>query len=375
MKNKLLNSEDFRCKAQKKLPGMVFDYLEGGADDEVGLKHNRSVLDAIRFKPKRLINVKNRSIGSSFLGGSFSAPIAIGPTGLNGMLSPDGDFKLARAAARANIPFALSTASNASIEDIAKVSDGELWFQLYVVHRDLAKQMVERALKAGYKTLILTVDVSINGFRERDIRNGFSVPFQYTLKSIIDGALHPDWSLNFMLRGAPELANFKIADVSNLEVQAALMSRQMDASFNWQDLTWLRDIWPHRLLVKGITSTEDAARCADLGVDGVILSNHGARQLDSCISPVEILEETASAINIPVLVDSGFRRGADVVKALALGATAVLIGRPVLYALAAEGEAGVDHMLQLLKNDIDRTLAHIGCADINTVDKSFLSLK
>ncbi|MEO9713556.1 MULTISPECIES: alpha-hydroxy-acid oxidizing protein [Marinobacter] len=369
---KIVSYHDYRRLAKSRLPKMVFDYLDGGADDENALQHNRNEFANVRLSPKRLVDVSNRNIERAILGNKQAAPFAVAPTGLNGLFSPEGDLKIARAAARAGIPFSLSTASTSSIEEVAQASDGELWFQLYVIHKELAKQFIQRARDNGYQTLILTVDVAVNGNRERDLKNGFSLPIKYTPKVIWDGALHPSWSWNLVKYGMPKLANFETAELNNIEIQSALMSRKMDASFDWQDLKWLRDEWPHRLIVKGINNASDAVKCAQIGVDGVVLSNHGGRQLDSCISPVQALEEVVSKVDIPVMIDSGVRRGSDIVKAIALGAEATLIGRPLLWALAARGEYGVDEMIKMLKDDVDRTLAHIGCSDINDVNKSFV---
>ncbi|RMP62853.1 hypothetical protein ALQ18_02304 [Pseudomonas marginalis pv. marginalis] len=372
--NAPLNVADYRNLARRRLPKMVFDYLEGGAEDELGLQHNCEIFQSVRFKPRRLVNVSQRDLSTSLFGKRQALPLLIGPTGLNGVLWPNGDLALARAASRASIPFVLSTASNLSIEDLARQCDGELWFQLYVVHRSLAEQMVDRALAAGYKTLVLTTDVAVNGYRERDARNQFRMPINYTPRVLLDGCMHPRWSFDLLRHGRPELANFVSSKASSLEIQAALMSRQMDASFDWQALRWLRDKWPHTLLVKGLLNSDDAVRCVAEGVDGVILSNHGARQLDSAISPFEVLAETVRKVSSPVLIDSGFRRGADIVKALAMGAGGVLLGRATLYGLAAQGESGVDEVLRLLKADIDRTLAHIGCPAVQDLSTAYLNL-
>lgn len=368
----LLNVEDYRQLARKRLPRMVFDYLEGAAEDEHGLRHNRSVFQHWRFKPRRLVDVSQRSLDTQILGKPQSLPLLIGPTGLNGALWPNGDLALAKAAGKAGIPFVLSTASNLSIDELARQCDGELWFQLYVIHREIAQGMVLKALNAGYTTLVLTTDVAVNGYRERDLRNRFKMPMSYTPKVLLDGCLHPRWSLDLLRHGMPQLANFVSSETSSLEMQAALMSRQMDASFDWRALRWLRDLWPHKLLVKGLLSSEDAQRCIQEGADGVILSNHGGRQLDGAISPMEVLADTVARTDKPVLIDSGFRRGSDIVKALALGAQAVLLGRATLYGLAARGQAGVDEVLTLLKADIDRTLAQIGCPDIASLSADFL---
>lgn len=368
----VFNIDDYRGLAKKRLPKMVFDYLEGGAEDEIGLKHNRDVFSQWRFSPKRLVDVSRRDVSARVLGKAQSLPLLIGPTGLNGALWPNGDVALARAAAKADIPFVLSTASNVSIEELANQVDGDLWFQLYVIHTEVAKSLVLKALNAGYTTLVLTTDVAVNGNRERDLRNRFKMPMSYTPKVILDGCLHPRWSFDLLRHGKPELANFVTTDATNLEIQAAIMSRQMDASFDWQALRWLRDLWPHTLLVKGILNAHDAARCISEGVDGVILSNHGGRQLDCSVSPMEALVQSVQATGKPVLIDSGFRRGSDIVKALALGAEAVLLGRATLYGLAARGEAGVTEVLTLLRADIDRTLAQIGCPSISDLSHEYL---
>ncbi len=370
--SKPVNTADFRALARRRLPRMVFDYLEGGAEDEVGLRHNREAFEKIKFQPRRLVDVSARSTRTSLLGKPVSAPMVIAPTGLNGVFWPDGDLALARAAGNFGIPFALSTASTTSIEAVADVASGELWFQLYIVHRKLAQGMVRRALAAGYTALILTTDVGVNGKRERDLRNGFSLPMRYGLRTLLDGVTHPRWSWDLMRHGMPQLANFASREATDAEVQAALMSRQMDASFAWQDLQWLRDMWPHALLIKGISRIDDAHRCIALGADGVILSNHGGRQLDSAIAPLDMLADTARSLAAPVLIDSGVRRGADVVKAVALGAKAVLLGRATLYGLAANGQQGVEAVLSMLQGEIDTTLAQIGCPAVTQLNQDYL---
>lgn len=370
--SKPVNTADFRALARKRLPRMVFDYLEGGAEDEIGLRHNRDAFEKVKFQPRRLVDVSSRSTRTSLFGKPLSAPMVIAPTGLNGIFWPDGDLALARAAGKFGIPFALSTASTSSIEAVADVATGELWFQLYIVHRKLAERLVQRALAAGYTTLVLTTDVGVNGKRERDLRNGFAMPVRYSLRTLLDGILHPRWSWDLVRHGMPQLANFASADVRDAEIQAALMSRQMDASFAWQDLKWLRDMWPHTLLIKGISRPDDAGRCIELGADGVILSNHGGRQLDAAIAPLEALSVTAQRIGAPVLMDSGIRRGSDVVKAVALGAKAVLLGRATLYALAAQGERGVAAALSMLRSEMDTTLAQIGCPAVTQLDSDYI---
>ncbi|MCW1873056.1 alpha-hydroxy-acid oxidizing protein (plasmid) [Erwinia sp. INIA-01] len=372
MKGKLVNVEDYRRLAAKTLPRIIFDFLEGGAEDEKGLVHNRDVFDQWRFTPHRLVDVSERNISTHLFGKNWSAPFAIAPTGFNGALWPGGDIKLAKAAASANIPFILSTASNASIEDVARCAEGEKWFQLYVVQQQLAEQLVMRALNAGYTTLIVTVDVGVNGNRERDRRNQFSLPLKITPSLLMSGCLHPAWSMRFVQNGMPQLANFVSAESGSLEAQAAVMSRQMDAGFNPNSLKRIREMWPHKLLVKGIIRPEDAELCVACGADGVILSNHGGRQLDGNLSPLETLAEVAARIDSPVLADSGFRRGSDIVKALCLGADMVLLGRATLYGLAARGLRGVDEVIALLKSEVDCNLAQIGCPAVDDLSAAYL---
>jgi len=369
---KPINVEDYRKLAQRRLPTRVFDYLEGGSEDEAALQFNKDILRSIRFSPRRLRDVSNRDLTTTLWGQPISAPLIIAPTGLNELFWPKGDIALARASAKEGIPFVLSTASNISIEEMAKQCDGNLWFQLYVTHRILAKSLVKRALAAGYSTLILTVDVPINGNRERDRRHDFSWPVRYTPKAILDALQHPRWLLDWIRHNRPQLANFVGINTDEASTRIALANRQMDSSFDWDDLALLRDLWPHRLLVKGITHPDDAERCVACGADGIILSNHGGRQLDSCLSPVEILAATAAKISQPILVDSGFRRGCEVVKAVALGARAVLLGRATLYGLAAAGGAGVADVLRILRREIDVTLAQIGCASVSHLSSDYL---
>ncbi|RUL69270.1 alpha-hydroxy-acid oxidizing protein [Dyella choica] len=367
-----VNVEDFRRLTRKRLPAIVFDYLDGGAEDEHGIEHNKAIFQHIRFKPLRLRNVSERDLSTSLLGRPLAAPLLIAPTGLNGLLWPEGDIALARAAAGEGLPFILSTASNASIEDVARQVDGDLWFQLYTIHADLTRQLIRRAIAADYSTLVVTVDVVVNGNRERDRRNGFAFPLRFSPGLVLDGIRHPRWLWHLLRNGLPRMANMAQQQQASLDLQTALLRRQMDASFDWSSLARLRETWPRRLLVKGILRAEDAQRCVELGADGVILSNHGARQLDHCISPMQVLGQVVENISQPVLVDSGFRRGSDVVKALAMGASGILIGRAVLYGLAARGEAGAREVLRLLKREMDITLAQIGCPSVAQLSPEYL---
>lgn len=244
------------------------------------MAHNRSAIEEIRLVPRCLVDVSDRQLKSTLFDESIDIPVVVAPTGLNGIVWPNGDIALARAAARANVPFVLSTASNATIEEVADKAGGKLWFQLYIVNRKIADDLVDRALQAGYKTLMLTVDVPVSGKRERDERNGFKVPFRLTPKTMFDVLCHPSWAWQMARYGTPQLRNIASEQATDVNSQGALLSRQMDASFSWDDLKRLRDRWPHRLLVKGVMNVQDASRIVDCGADGVILSNHGGRQLE-----------------------------------------------------------------------------------------------
>lgn len=358
-----LNVEEYRRKARRLLPRFVFDYLDGGSEDEVALKENRRAFEAIKMTPRLLNNVSVRDQSVEWFGQRLPMPIVIAPTGLNGLYRRDGDILLARAASRLGIPFTLSTASNNSIEDVAKASNGDLWFQLYVMNRDFADQLVDRALAADFSHLVLTVDVAMGGKRERDERNNFVMPFRFRPKTIADILCHPRWLWDVGRHGAPSMANLATDTVTDPNTQAALLSRKMDASFDWDDLKRLRDRWPRRLLVKGLLHPDDAERAVALGVDAVVVSNHGGRQLDIAPAPIDVLPRF-SVVNAPIIIDSGIRRGSDIVKAISLGASAVMIGRAALFGLAVGGEQGVVEVIELLRREIDRTQALLGTREL-----------
>jgi (S)-mandelate dehydrogenase len=354
----LRNVEDYRQEARRRLPRFVFDYLDGGSEDEVALAENRAAFNRMKLTPRPLTDVSIRDQSVEWFGQRLSSPLILAPTGLNGLFCRNGDIALARAAARLGIPFVLSTASNNSIEEVASAADGDRWFQLYVMHRGFADQLVDRALFAGFSHLVLTVDVPMSGKRERDERNGFVMPFRLRPKVLTDMALHPRWLWQVGRYGAPAMGNMLTAG-ADPNTQAALLSRKMDASFNWDDLKRLRDRWTRRLLIKGIIHPDDAARAISLGVDAVAVSNHGGRQLDSAPAPISILHDF-QRVTAPLILDSGIRRGSDVVKAVSLGAKAVMIGRAALYGLAVGGEEGVFDVVRILQTEIDRTQALAG---------------
>ncbi len=354
-----INVCDFREAARRRLPRFIFDYVDGGAEDEVALRENRDAFERVKITPRFLNDVSVRDQSIDWFGARLPTPMVLAPTGLNGLLWHNGDIALARAAHRMGIPFALSTASNSSIEDVARNSHGDLWFQLYVMNRNLADDLVDRAHAANYSHLVLTVDVPLSGRRERDERNGFAMPFKFRPATVVDIIGHPRWLWGVGRRGAPAMANLATAVLSDPNAQAALLSRKMDASFGWDDLKRLRDRWPRRLLVKGMLHLDDAKRAVALGVDGVIVSNHGGRQLDSAPASLTALNRFTD-IQAPKILDGGIRRGSDILKALDAGASAVMVGRAALYGLASDGEDGAAEVLRLLKEELDRTMALAG---------------
>lgn len=365
----LLNPHDWRAAARRRLPRFVFDYIDGAADDGLCLQRNRADLDACTLQPRVLRNTSELATDIELFGRRWTMPVGIAPTGLNGLIRPDGDRAIAQAAAGAGIAFTLSTASNTRLEDVrAAAPQSAQWMQLYVMHREMAERVVRRAQTAGYEALVLTVDVPVSGNRELDVRNGFRLPFKPTARLALDVARHPGWALRMAAHGAPDFANLRpdAGEAASPALQAALLARAMDRTLAWEQLGWLRALWKGPLLLKGILHADDARRALDHGIDGLIVSNHGGRQLDASPSAIAALPSVVAAVGerIPVLMDSGIRRGADVAKAVALGARAVLVGRPALYALATSGQLGVEAWLRTLREDLVRTMILLGARSI-----------
>jgi isopentenyl diphosphate isomerase/L-lactate dehydrogenase-like FMN-dependent dehydrogenase len=357
---------DLRRMARARLPRAVFDFVDGAACDERSARANVDDYGAVRFVPRLLRDVSHTSVATTLLGAPVAAPIAIAPTGLATMVHPDADRVLAREAARAGIPFVLSTAAGTTLEEVAAVGDGRRWFQLYVFRdRSITERLIERAEAAGYDALVLTVDVPVVGKRDRDRRNGFTVPLRLTPATLLDFALHPRWCLDLARHGMPTMRNYELGDLggrSHAEVVGALY----DPSLTWEALAWLRARWKGPLLIKGLLALDDVLRAADHGVEAVVVSNHGGRQIDGTSSTIRALADWGpqAAARVPLLVDGGVRRGSDVVAALALGAQGVLIGRPGLYAVGAGGAPAVGRMLATLVEEMHLTLAHLGAASI-----------
>lgn len=365
----LLNVEDYRARAKKALPKFVFDYVDGAADDEACLRRNAAAMERVQLVPSCLTDVSRIDTSIELFGETWKLPFALSPTGFNGLCRPGGDLLLARAAAAAGIPFTLSTASNERIEDVAAASDGARWMQLYVMSdRSIAQQIMRRARAAGYTALVLTVDVPVSGNREKDVRNGFKLPFRPGIGTMLDVCAHPRWLVRFLRSGGPNFVNLSESAEAgaSAQLQAALLARAMDRTLAWQHLDWIREHWDGPLLLKGILGPGDAKLAVQHGVDGIIVSNHGGRQLDAAPATMQVLPAIVQAVDgrIPVLVDGGFRRGSDIVKALALGAHAVMIGRPTMYGMAVAGQEGAQAVLGILIGELERAMTLLGAARI-----------
>jgi (S)-mandelate dehydrogenase len=376
--SRALNIADLREIARRRVPGFVFEYLEGGAEDEATLRRNREALAARCFVPQTLVDTGGRSLATTLFGRTVAAPLVIAPTGLNGMLHPQGDIALARAAAACGIPYTLSTLSTTRLEDVAAAAGGRLWMQLYVMKdRAIAQDIMTRAAAAGYEALVLTSDANVFGSREWDQRN-YARPGRPRAGAVLDTLRHPRWLLDVLARqGMPRFRNieaFLPPGAASAVGGSTIIPRMFEPTVAWADIAWIRRYWPGTLLVKGVLSVADAKRALEEGCDGVVLTNHGGRQLDHCVAPIEVLGEIAAAVGgrLTILIDSGFRRGSDIAKALALGAQAVMIGRATLYGLAADGERGVRRALDMLTVELDRVLGQLGCRCVADLQPALL---
>ena len=375
---RIINIEDLRRAAKRRLPKAVFEFVDGAAHDERTLAANRQDFERIWFAPHVLVDVGERRQAVRVLGQQFSSPFIMGPTGLAGMLWPHGDVATARATAKAGVGYCLSTNSNCSIEQVAAEGRRDFWFQLYLQRdRDLARRLIERASTAGCPVLCVTVDLPIQGPRERDERNGFTVPPRLDLQNVFDFAWHLGWL--WQMATGPRIAFANLdhgtGPSATLTTVAKHIASQFDATVTWKEMEWLKSLWPGKLALKGILRADDARRAVDHGVDAVIVSNHGGRQLDGASSAVAALPAIVDAVGnrAEVLIDGGIRRGSDIVKALALGARACLVGRASLYGLATAGEAGVMRAIEILRSEIDTTLALLGQPDVAKLDRLALT--
>ena len=364
------NIADLREVARKRLPKGVFQYLDLGTEDLIALRNNRYFIEQTKLLNKVLVDVSNIDTSTEIFGKKTSLPMAVAPTGIAGLAWYEGELELAKAAAKAGIPFTLATGSNTAMEKIAGEAGGRNWFQLYMWReKELSCEVVRRAHRAGFEALIWTVDIGLGANREHNKRNGFNTPYKLNSKSVIDMLLHPEWMLTVMGKymtttGMPKHANyppqFQHSITGKVSQTKALRADQV----SFDDINRLRDIWPGKLILKGIMRPDDAEKCVERGADGIVVSNHGGRNMDSAPSTLDVLPGIVKAVGdkTTVIVDSGVRRGSDLVKCLALGAKLALTGRATLYGVGAGGQAGASKALAILKDELRRTMSYVGCA-------------
>jgi L-lactate dehydrogenase (cytochrome) len=371
------NVAHFRDLAQRKVPAPIFHYLDGGADDETTLRRNTDAFDDVELMPRLLVDVSRIDTSVTVMGAKLDWPVILSPTGASRMFHHDKELGVARAAERAGVLYSLSTVGTSTIEQVAQASAGPKMFQIYVYKdRELTREFVERCKAANYTALCITVDTPKPGYRERDLVNGMQMPPKFGLRDLTSFALRFGWSLNFLRD--PE---FKFANLAHRTQKqdflslAMYMDSQWDLTVSWKDVEWLRQQWDGPLLIKGLLSAEDAKRAQAVGATGVIISNHGGRQLDATPAPVDCIAPMRDAVGdgLELICDGGVRRGTHVLKALALGANACSIGRPYLYGLAAGGEAGVDRVLKLLCAEVERDMMLLGATTVAELDRSFLA--
>lgn len=380
------NIHDLRELARRRLPRALYEFVERGTEDDVAIRNNREAFERIKLRPRVLRDVSGRTLEVDLFGRKQKMPLGIAPTGMAGLLWHEGEIALARAAAEAGIPFSLSTGSITGLERVAAEAGGRLWFQLYLwKDRKLSYQLVERAAAAGYEALLVTLDTVVMPNREYNLHNGLTQPYSITLKNALDNLTHPGWLAAVMLRyvlkgGIPRFENYP-AELKRSITAQPLMTSSLAASLKpdsltWDDLRTLRKLWRGPLIAKGILHPQDAVLAADCGADGVLVSNHGGRNLDSAIATIDALPEIVDAVGhrLTVLADSGFRRGSDIVKALALGAKAVLVGRGTLWGIAADGERGAARALQLYREETLRVMAFLGCSAVSELGPHYLQL-
>lgn len=371
---------DLRQIAKRRLPAGVFDYIDGGAEDELSLERNVSSFRRVELRPRVLRDVAKIDTTTTILGKPRPLPLVLSPTGFTRIADPQGELAVARSAAKLGIPYSLSTMGTRSIEEVASVSNGPLWFQVYTwKDRGLVKDLLARAAEADYEAIILTVDTAVLGRRERDVRRGYTLPPKVGLDTILDGILHPSWTVDFLrndpIKFASVASNNDADDGSSAVSLSEYINSQFDAALSWADVEWLQSVWDGPIVLKGIQTVADAKLAVDAGVDAIALSNHGGRQVDGAPSIIELVEPVAQEVggSIEILCDGGLRRGSDIVKAIALGATACMAGRAYLYGLGAAGERGVDHVLQFLVEGMERTMALSGTQQVSDISRELVA--
>ena len=369
--------EDLRVLAEKRVPRMFYDYADSGSWTESTYRANESDFQKIKLRQRVAVNMENRSTASTMVGQQVAMPVAIAPTGLTGMQHADGEILAARAAKKFGVPFTLSTMSICSIEDVAKHAGEGFWFQLYVMKdKGFIERLIDRAKAANCGALVLTLDLQILGQRHKDLKNGLSAPPKLTLKNIVNIATKPRWALGMLGTPRRQFGNIvgHVTGVADMSSLSSWTASQFDPGLNWGDVEWIKKRWGGKLILKGIQDVDDAHMAVQSGADALIVSNHGGRQLDGAQSSIEALPAIVDAVGqkIEVHMDGGIRSGQDVVKARALGAQGVYIGRSMLYGLGAMGEAGVTKALEIIHKELDLTMAFCGRTQMDTVDQSIL---
>jgi L-lactate dehydrogenase (cytochrome) len=375
----VINVDDFRQAARRRLPKVVFDYLDGGAEDETTLRENCRAFKDVLFRPRQAVAFDQCDLHTRVLGAEISLPVMLAPVGYSRLMHPGGEIAAAAAAGTSGIGYILSTVSGYALEDVKAATSGPAWYQLYLLGgREAAQAAIQRARNCGFRALMITVDTAVAGMRERDPRNG--------MKELLGGNImsklpylpqllaRPGWVTSFLLDGGvPDLKNVVLPGTGPMPLTdvASALSR---AVVTWDDLRWIREVWDGPIVVKGVLTSDDARRAVDHGAAAIVVSNHGGRQLDSVAAAIAVLPEIVEAVNgsTEVLMDGGIRRGSDVVKALCMGARAVLIGRAYAYGLAVNGRDGVSRAIEIIRADIERTLRLLGCAAVNELDASFV---
>jgi (S)-mandelate dehydrogenase len=364
--------------AKRRLPRAIFDFFDGGAEDEITLRDNCAAFQRVRLLPRVLVDVSKIDLNTEVFGKPASLPLAIAPTGGISAGRPGAELILARAAKAWGVPFTMATPSAFSIERVAQEVGGRLWFQLYAVRNlEFRKNLVQRAKNSGYEAILVTVDLPVSGKRERDPRNGFVTPYKPSWKNSRDVMAKPAWLLDIMRSGLPGMANlegYQFSTPAGTDIVTAV-GREMDAGLNWEYIRQLRDQWPGKLLLKGVERPDDAERAVSVGCDGIVVSNHGGRQLDGAVATLDALPAISNSVGkkITILLDGGVRRGGDILKARALGATAVLTGRATLFGTMAGGEEGARRALEILASELVRTMQLCGVRNISEITKDLVA--
>jgi isopentenyl diphosphate isomerase/L-lactate dehydrogenase-like FMN-dependent dehydrogenase len=374
-----VNIDDLRALALRRVPRIVFNYIDGGADDEWTLRENRRAFDTITFRPHQAVALPACDLRTRVLGTELSMPLLLAPVGYLRVMHPDGEIAAARAAGRAGVGFILSTVSGHRLESVKAASTGQVWYQLYLTGgRAAAENAMRRAMDAGYTVLVITIDSSVIGHRERELHDGMEQLLRGHIWSKIpflpQVLTRPRWLMQFLLDGGlPDMPNIVSPETGALRVRDAHTAMKREA-FSWDDMRWIRSLWKGPIVIKGVLSADDAKRSLDHGAAAVVVSNHGGRQLDGAPASLQVLPEVVRAIKdqAEVLMDSGIRRGSDIVKAICLGAQAVLCGRAFAYGLAAGGEAGVTRAIEILRADMERCLKLLGCRSVEGLNESYV---